>query len=108
MAKRKIGPHLIIANRLTDGAVLFLAEDGGWTPDAARAATAEGDGLDKLEATAEAAAKANTIVDPQAVPALEEGGPAHMKQQMQVRGPSVRPDLGYQAEAPQGGDHVSV
>jgi hypothetical protein len=99
MAKKIKGPQLIIANRLDDGRVVFMTENGNWTADVARAAVADTpEGVEALEAQASTSEKSNLVVDPQAVPA-ETGDaafPAHMKQAMQAKGPSVRPDLGYQ------------
>ena len=97
MAKRKPGPHMIIANRLTDGRAVFMTAAGAWTADPLEAAKAEGEAIDALEAAAIAAKVDNIIVDPEVVPATEDGRPAHIKQQMQVTGPSVRRDLGYQS-----------
>ena len=34
-------PNVVTANRLTDGIVVYLAPDGGWTEDIARARFAE-------------------------------------------------------------------
>jgi sulfite reductase (NADPH) hemoprotein beta-component len=99
MAKKIKGPQLVIANRLDDGRVVFLKECGEWSVNAADAAVAEApEALDKLEALGKEASSSNFVVDPQLVPA-ETGdaiSPAHMKQAMQAKGPSVRPDLGYQ------------
>ncbi|UTW55953.1 DUF2849 domain-containing protein [Kordiimonas sp. SCSIO 12610] len=99
MAKKIKGPQLIIANRLDDGRVVFMTPDGNWTADVARAAVADTpEGVEELEAKASISEKNNLVVDPQAVPAEDQNGafPAHMKQAMQAKGPSVRPDLGYQ------------
>jgi hypothetical protein len=99
MAKKIKGPQLIIANRLDDGRVVFMTENGNWTADVARAAIADTpEGVEALEAKASISEKNNLVVDPAAIPATAENGtyPAHMKQAMQAKGPSVRPDLGYQ------------
>ena len=99
MAKKIKGPQLIIANRLDDGRVVFMTENGNWTADASRAAIADTpEGVENLETKASISEKNNLVVDPTAVPASADNGafPAHMKQAMQAKGPSVRPDLGYQ------------
>ena len=100
MAKKLKGPQLIIANRLDDGRVVFLTETGSWSVEARDAAIAEDPAaVDTLVERARLASDANHVVDPQPVEAAQSGGgtvPAHIKHAMQSRGPSVRPDLGYQ------------
>lgn len=96
-AKRKPGPHMIIANRLTDGRVLFLGADEAWVQDPQHAISGEGEVLAQMEVIAAAAQARNFVLGAEVVPADVDGLPAHIKQQMQVKGPSVRLDLGYQA-----------
>lgn len=95
--KRKPGPHLIIANRLTDGRVLFFGPDQTWVEEASGAEVADGQALAQLEKDALTDQDQNLVVSVEVVPADAAGAPAHIKQQMQMRGPSVRRDLGYQA-----------
>lgn len=92
---------IITANHLVVGDVVFLAEDG-WTPVVDRAVVADDDAaLEQLLARASEAEEANIVVGPYAVDVRREGGrivPLHYREAMRTRGPTVRPDLGHQAE----------
>ena len=56
-------PSVVTANRLTDGIVVYLAADGSWTEDIARARRAETkDEVKALEAEAAEAVKAREVV----------------------------------------------
>lgn len=94
-------PKIITANHLVVGDVVFLAEDG-WTPVVDRAVVADDDdALQQLLAWAAQAEAANIVVGPYAVEIRREGGrivPLHYREAMRTRGPTVRPDLGRQAE----------
>ncbi|GHF17185.1 hypothetical protein GCM10017044_09440 [Kordiimonas sediminis] len=99
MAKKPVGPQMILANCLREGRALFFGRDGAWHAEPALADVAEGDGLDALMAKARAFADANNVIDPVFIPAEQKDDhyyPAHIKHVMQAKGPSVRPDLGYQ------------
>jgi hypothetical protein len=100
MAKRINGPQMIVANRLLDGRVVFMKADGGWSPVAGDAVTAEdADGVAALEVLAQKSADSNHVLSIEVIDAAEKDGkpyPAHMKFAMQAEGPSVRKDLGYQ------------
>ena len=99
MAKKITGPQMIVANRLDDGRAVFLAPDGRWTNLAADAAVASDDtGVEALARIAAAAEAANQVVSVALIEATTDGivAPAHIKFAMQAKGPSVRPDLGYQ------------
>ena len=100
MAKKISGPQIIIANRLLDGRVVFLTKDGGWSNVAEDAVVAkEEEGVSKLVKLAQEAETRNEVISATAIEAELSGGgtyPAHIKFAMQARGPSVRPDLGYQ------------
>ena len=56
-------PNVVTANRLTDGIVVYLAPDGGWTEELARARLAETEDETKaLEAQAAEDVKARKVV----------------------------------------------
>ena len=56
-------PSVVTANRLTDGIVVYLAPDGGWTEDLGRARLAETEDETKvLEEEAARAVKARKVV----------------------------------------------
>lgn len=95
--------YAISANRLRDGVVVFLSPSG-WVehladaerfPDKAAADAA-------LEARARADEKRNLLVEPTVFEVREAGGrieAAHIREAIRARGPTVRPDLGKQADA---------
>jgi len=110
MAKKIKGPQIVIANRLTDGRVVFLGNpevlDGQdvWTPDPAQAHVATTDaGIATLEAALATASDSNLVIDGQLIGASQADGatdgstaPTHIKHLIQAQGPTVRTDLGYQ------------
>jgi hypothetical protein len=56
-------PNVVTANRLTDGIVVYLAPDGSWTEEIARARFAETeDETQAIEAEAEQAVKQRIVV----------------------------------------------
>jgi hypothetical protein len=114
-------PDVITANRLADGVVVFQTEDDSWTEDFNRAAVRRDAG-----ATAAALARAkqdeaqNVVVEPYAVPVEERNGhcaPKALREAIRAAGPTIRRDLGKQAQgqAPHTGptavteaEHVSL
>jgi hypothetical protein len=114
-------PDVITASRLADGLVVFQTKDGGWTEDFNRAAVLR-DSAATAEALklAQADEAANILVEPYAVPVEERNGhvaPKSLREAIRAAGPTVRRDLGKQAEgqAPHGGptavveaEHVSL
>jgi hypothetical protein len=94
--------EMITANRLRDGLVVFLDGEGGWTEDFHRAATFE-DPAAKAKAleTAAAAAAANVVVDPYPIELELRAGhlaPKALRERISATGPTVRADLGKQAQ----------
>ena len=114
-------PDVITASRLADGVVVFQTPDQDWSEDFNRAAV-------RADAAATAAALArakedeaqNLVVEPYAVPVEIRNGhvvPKALREAIRAAGPTVRRDLGKQAEghAPLSGptavmeaDHVSL
>lgn len=68
-------PNVVTANRLTDGVVVYLAPNGEWTEDIARARLAETDEETKvLETEAKNAIRERLVVDVYSMPvALADG-----------------------------------
>ena len=114
-------PDVITANRLADGVVVFQTDEAGWSEDFNRARV-----LKDAGATAAALARAiedeaaNLVVEPYAVPVEIRNGhvaPKALREAIRAAGPTIRRDLGKQAEglAPQVGptavkeaEHVSL
>lgn len=88
----------ITANRLADGAVVYWTDDASWSPrlaEAARFAREEADA-----ALEKARRDIRHVAEPYLIDRAEDGGLAGrdaLRETLRMRGPSVRPDLGYQA-----------
>lgn len=91
---------VLTANRLGDGAVVFLDQDGIWADDIAGAALARSpDEARWLEARGVYDAARNLIVEPYLVEVREAGGrpvPLRVRERVRVGGPSILDDVpGY-------------
>ena len=94
--------EMITANRLRDGLVVFLDAAGGWSEDFHRGAIVE-DAAAKAAALAVAARAAadNLIVDVYAIALELRAGhlaPKALRERIRATGPTVRTDLGKQAQ----------
>ena len=95
--------QVISANRLNDGLVVYLTADGGWSERIAEARLIDGeaDAVTATETAAGAVAR-QIIVDPYPVDIEENAGeirPTRFREFIRAKGPTVRRDLGKQAEA---------
>jgi hypothetical protein len=88
MAKLTAGPSVITANRLADGAVVYLSADGGWSEQIDQATAAHSDALAALLTAAAKAVADNIVVDVNAVSA-----DLSLRERIRRAGPTVRPDL---------------
>lgn len=93
---------VLTANRLSDGVAVWLGADGAWheTLDAAFVARHDAalDGLKDAEAIA---AFDQQIVDVALIDVDDEAGqirPSRLRERIRAAGPTVRADLGKQAE----------
>lgn len=81
------------ANRLRDGAVVYLTADGSWSTRFADSAVARDAGIaDRLMATADRAAADQVVVGPYLIEVTLQGGrfePAGMRERIRALGPSV-------------------
>ncbi len=102
MAKQQDLREIVLANRLTDGVVIYLGRSGGWTESLKDAAvTHDGASRAELEVNAEAGQNSQQIAGWEFVEVvLENDGPRIVKnkQFIQSQGPTVRRDLGKQAD----------
>ena len=91
---------VITANRLVDGRVVYLDAAGAWSPRFGQARRYDADTVDAVLETLSRTPAASEVVDRYAI---EVGGdsdqtaPRGQRETIRTRGPSVRPDLGYQA-----------
>jgi uncharacterized protein DUF2849 len=93
--------HILTANHLVEGHVVFLGENGIWVSnvnDAVRASSPE----DKthLDQSGNAAKAANLVIETYLVEVEANENaiiPVKTRERMRTLGPTVRPDLGYQS-----------
>lgn len=94
--------QVITANRLRDGQVVFLTHSGRWSERIDEAVLAlEPQAAAALERRARADEAATLITGAYLAEAERRGGAirlAHIRERLRTLGPSVRPDLGKQAE----------
>jgi hypothetical protein len=111
MAEAKLPPLpvILLANDLLDGEVVFWSHeapmDAGWTRDPARAFVARDEAAAiALRHEGQLAFARQEVVDVYLVDVtLDESGlavPRHFRERFKVRGPSIRTDLGKQADYP--------
>jgi hypothetical protein len=94
--------EMITANRLADGLVVFLDAEGEWSEDFHRGAIlADPAAREEALARAAASAAANEVVDPYPIELELRAGhlaPRALRERIRASGPTVRADLGKQAE----------
>jgi hypothetical protein len=93
----KESPKIVTANRLRDGAVVFLAANEQWAEKVDTAVVANtADEEANLLAIAAAAVKACKVVDVAAIEisSLTTHEPSRLRERIRQVGPTVRPDLG--------------
>lgn len=101
-SNKKAEVQAVTANRVIDGIVVYLTDKAEWSERLQDAAIAEGkDAGEALLAKAQPAVEAQHIVDPYLFEVANEDGqivPASVRERIRMAGPTVRPDLGKQAE----------
>ncbi|MEP0706912.1 DUF2849 domain-containing protein [Parvibaculum sp.] len=94
----------LTANRLSDGIVVYLTAGDGWSESLQEAEVAEGkEAADALLARAEPSVANNTVVEPYLFEVAKEADgirAASVRETIRQAGPTVRLDLGKQAELP--------
>jgi hypothetical protein len=90
----KAGPRkAITGNRLDDGRVVFLDEDGGWAHDfAAALLVSDGPELDQATAYAQSQHDARIVVEPYAIDVAVVDGrptPTRIRERIRAEGPTV-------------------
>ncbi|MCS5635211.1 MAG: DUF2849 domain-containing protein [Myxococcota bacterium] len=93
--------QVVIANRLTDGIVVFLGQDARWVENLDDCPPAQTDDeAEGLLARGVAAENAQEVVGPDLIEVELRAGvltPVKMREAMRAKGPSTRTDLGKQA-----------
>lgn len=90
----------VTANRLADGAVVYLADNDQWTEKFGEAARFSDE--DSSAVLAAAQSRVGEITDAYLIDVDEAGaleGRAKIRETIRKSGPTVRPDLGIQAAA---------
>lgn len=99
--------QVLTANRLRDGEVVFLTPAGNWSLHIDEAALAlEKEAASALEAKGAAAVAQSLITGPYLFDAERKDGRVralHIRERIRTLGPSVRADLGKQADGTGGG-----
>jgi uncharacterized protein DUF2849 len=99
--------QVLTANRLADGEVVFLTRAGDWSLSVDEAALAqEPDAIKALEARGREAEAANIVTGSYLFEAERREGRVlalHIRERIRTLGPTVRLDLGKQAEGFGGG-----
>ena len=94
--------QIVTANRLNDGLVIYLGRNESWVDRIEAAEIAESkDAAAALLARAEAPAHRTRVVGPYLMEVDLDAGtprPASNREVIRALGPTVRTDLGYQAE----------
>lgn len=97
---------ILTANRLDDGLVVYLGQ-AGWTAeiDVARRAH-DDDTAASLDYQGRQAAARNEVTDPYLIDLDDEDDtPVRWRESIRAHGPTVRRDLGYQADRRDSGGH---
>lgn len=93
----------VTANRLHDGEVVYLADDGHWADAFSAAAIADGaEAAEALLARAMPDDFELAVLEPYLFEVLEDGAafkPASVREIIRAAGPTIRLDLGKQADA---------
>ncbi len=88
--------HVIIANDLRTGEIVYLTGEGSWTDEIAKARRFEKDTPDLESKLEEVGDGANTVVGIEAIalngPSASET-PVSLRDRIRATGPTVRPDL---------------
>lgn len=101
LVKAKGPLQSITASRLTDGIAVWLGPDGSWIESVTEAAAFSGPAIAEALAAAQADVAARAVVDAYPLDVAVEDGrtvPVHVRERMKALGPSVRTDLGKQAQ----------
>ena len=94
-------PQVVIANRLTDGRIVFLAESDRWASSVNDARVEEpGDAANALLDAGLKLQTQNQVIDAALIDVTVDGGQVHPtkpREAIRANGPTTRPDLGKQA-----------
>jgi hypothetical protein len=96
--------NVLTANRLTDGEAVWLGANGEWLERIDGALIARhAEAVSALEEAGKAAIKSNLVIDVNVIDVEERGTnlyPLRLRERIRQLGPTIRLDLGKQAEKP--------
>ena len=104
MARKKASSHIVIANRLGDGRVVYLAEGDGWVESVSDPAVRVADNDEEaalLEKAGLAAEGRQEVVGAELIGVERVDGvvtPVRFREVIRASGPTNRTDLGKQAD----------
>jgi hypothetical protein len=84
--------QILTANRLHDGAVVYLAKDNDWTRNIESGLSAEPEGTENLLAAGEKAVQAQIIIAPYLIDVEITGSsvrPLRFREQIRAKGPTI-------------------
>jgi hypothetical protein len=89
--------QIFTSNRVSDGLVVFQAEDGNWTESLEEShVIRDEDALAKATLRAEAADVAAVVVDPYSIDVTEDDGviqPVRYRERIRAYGPTIHPEF---------------
>ena len=104
--------HIMTANHLIEGGVVYLTADNEWSGNIADARVAHDEAeLEAITEEGQSALKNCKIVDPHTVPVTIEGDfavPTHVKERIRAKGPTIHPHFGKQAEIPAVANNIAT
>jgi hypothetical protein len=89
--------QMIIANRLTDGLVVFMTADGGWVESIDDGCLIENGQAEALLEIGQRGERDCQVIDPNMIDVEERDGartPTSYREEIRARGPSVQAETG--------------
>ncbi|MEE2933651.1 MAG: DUF2849 domain-containing protein [Pseudomonadota bacterium] len=106
----KYDAHIVTANDLRHGNVVYLNASGEWTGNLADAAVVSGD-VDDRAISEEMQVQRNLVVDPYLLEVSVENGtltPKKLRERLRAQGPSIQFDMSPKKQFVQSRTHYSV
>ncbi len=99
--EKTVALHMVTANRIGDGTVVYLTRVGGWSERIADGQVSRSDEeIDTLMAVARATAEIPEVIEPYVIDVVEEAGvvrPVRYREAIRAQGPTIHPAFGQQA-----------
>lgn len=96
-ARTRAATQVVTANRLDDGVVVYLTDDGGWTERLGESRRIEGEeALGRAMETAKAAEAARIVVEAYPIDVADQDGvlvALRLREKIRAEGPTIHPEL---------------